>query len=136
MWEILFGEHESLDLSAQYEVTTKQNPLVLLEGLARRKRALKSDVDPSQEEGSLQSAVGCGIIKSRGVSQVFQSLKPSLSQSEPERLTVLSTKTETSWLRLSVPVVFVLPRTALKPTDVRDIDEGSMPCRSSTLKQQ
>ena len=47
MWETLPGEHESLDLSAQYEVTTKQNPLVLLEGLARRKRALKSDVDPS-----------------------------------------------------------------------------------------
>ena len=48
MWETLPGEHDSLDLSAQYEVTTKQNPLVLLEGLARRKRALKSDVDPSQ----------------------------------------------------------------------------------------
>ena len=48
MWETLPGEHEPRDLPAQFDESTKQNPLVLLEGLARRKRALKSDVDPSQ----------------------------------------------------------------------------------------
>ena len=48
MWEILPGEHEPRDLPAQFDETTKQNPLVLLEGLARRKRALKSDADPSR----------------------------------------------------------------------------------------
>ena len=48
MWETLPGEHEPRDLPAQFDETTKQNPLVLLEGLARRKRALKSDADPSR----------------------------------------------------------------------------------------
>ena len=48
MWETLPGEHGLRDLPTQYDESTKQNPLVLLEGLARRKRALKNDVDPSQ----------------------------------------------------------------------------------------
>ena len=79
MWETLSGEHEPRDLPAQFDEATKQNPLVLLEGLARRKRALKSDADPSrraeeEETGSREvcrSAVGShhqGQVAGGGVS--------------------------------------------------------------------